>query len=294
MDDGGGFMTRELRRDDWVTSTSSLPRRTRVLAVTSGKGGVGKTNIAINLAYALIALGKEVLVLDADLGLANVDVLLGTAPRWHIGHALSGQVTVEQMIHQAPGGLLLVAGGSGMEGLADLSGERVAEFVAQARGLEGRADFIIIDTGAGVHQAVLTLLQAADEVLVVTTPEPAAITDAYALIKLLLRNTPAVACKLVLNQVESPGEGGEAIRRFAHTVHRFLGIDIEPLGSIPRDASVQRAVRSQRPFFLATPSAPAALAVARIARNLVGQSVPAPIRIPFFERLSHIASAWRH
>ena len=271
-----------------------LARRARVLAVTSGKGGVGKTNVSVNLSYALLAMGYEVMVLDADLGLANVDVLLGTVPQMHLGHALSGQADILDVIYEGPGRLKLIAGGSGVGELADLPENDLARFIQSMRKLENQTDFLIVDTGAGLGRSVRNFLLAADVVLVVTTPEPTAMTDAYALIKSVVQKNPAADIKLVVNQAESREEAEEAASRLSAAMLRFLGASLEFLGSIPQDREVPRSVRNQRPFFLASPATAASQAVREIARRLVGdkENPRAGVSL-FFDRLSRVFAKWR-
>ncbi|HLN63164.1 MAG TPA: MinD/ParA family protein [Symbiobacteriaceae bacterium] len=271
-----------------------LARRARVLAVTSGKGGVGKTNVSVNLSYALLAMGYEVMVLDADLGLANVDVLLGTVPQMHLGHALSGQADILDVIYEGPGRLKLIAGGSGVGELADLPENDLARFIQSMRKLENQTDFLVVDTGAGLGRSVRNFLLAADVVLVVTTPEPTAMTDAYALIKSVVQKNPAADIKLIVNQVESREEAEEAASRLSAAMLRFLGASLEFLGSIPQDREVPRSVRSQRPFILASPATAASQAVREIARRLVGdkENPRAGVSL-FFDRLSRVFAKWR-
>jgi flagellar biosynthesis protein FlhG len=264
-------------------------RRTRVLAVTSGKGGVGKTNVSVNLSYALLAMGREVTVLDADLGLANVDVLLGTAPRMHLGHAINGQADIMDLIYQAPGGLKLIAGGSGLEDLADLPESDLQRFIHTLRKLEGHTDFLVVDTGAGLGRTVTNFVLAADAVLMVTTPEPTSLTDAYALCKAVVRKNPAADIKLIINQVENRADAQEAADRLSATVLRFLGASLEYLGAIPVDREVSRSVRHQQPFFLSAPHSPASQAVRELAQRLVGEpgSPRAGVGL-FFDRLTRV------
>lgn len=271
------------------------PRPTRVVAVTSGKGGVGKTNLSVNLAYALKALGYHVLVFDADLGLANVDVLLGTTPRWHLGHMLRGERTIRELIYTAPEGLHLVAGGSGIAELVDLSDEELSRFLNQIRELQGLYDYLLIDTGAGVGRGVLSFSVAADEVLVVTTPEPTAITDAYAVTKGILRRRPGARISLVVNQAASRQEAEEAANRLSTTVLRFLEAHVEMVGYIPSDPQVGKAVRQQLPFYLTAPDAPASRALTDLAQRLAGvngegNQPPAGL---FFERLRRMFRSQR-
>ncbi|HWI62394.1 MAG TPA: MinD/ParA family protein [Symbiobacteriaceae bacterium] len=269
-------------------------RRARVLAVTSGKGGVGKTNVSVNLSYALMALGKEVMVLDADLGLANVDVLLGTVPQKHLGHALAGTADILDVIYEGPGQLKLIAGGSGMGDLADLAEADLQRFISSLRKLETQADFLVVDTGAGLGRSVRNFVLAADVVLVVTTPEPTAITDAYALIKSVVQKNPAADIKLIINQVENKAEGEEAASRLSTAMLRFLGASTEFLGTIPVDREVPRCVRNQQPFLLAAPNSQASHAVRSIASRLLGDPEDPKAGVTlFFDRLSRVFAKWR-
>ncbi|HYG58264.1 MAG TPA: MinD/ParA family protein [Symbiobacteriaceae bacterium] len=269
-------------------------RRARVIAVTSGKGGVGKTNVSVSLSYALLAMGHEVLVLDADLGLANVDVLLGTVPNLHLGHALAGAADILDVIYEGPGGLKLIAGGSGLPDLADLPEAELNRFIASMRKLENKTDVLLLDTGAGLGRSVRNLVLAADVVLVVTTPEPTAITDAYALIKSVVQRNPAADIKLVVNQVESRAEAEEAAARLSTAMLRFLGASLEYLGAIPFDREVPRSVRQQKPFFLAAPNSAASLAVRAVAGRLVGDPANPKSGVSlFFDRLSRVFTKWR-
>jgi flagellar biosynthesis protein FlhG len=271
----------------------SASRRARVMAITSGKGGVGKTNVAVNLAYALIAQGKEVILLDADLGLANVDVLLGTTPQWHLGHAISGERDVLGLLYEAPGGLRLIAGGSGLAELTDLPEIDLRRFIQSLAQLQGEADYLLIDTGAGLSRSVMEFVMAADEVLVVTTPEPTALTDAYAIIKRLVRANPTVDIKLVVNMADSAEDGESTARRLRETVLRFLQIAVHYLGHIPRDPVVQQCVRQQRAYFLQHPRSAAAHATENLARRLLGEG-PAPRNLNlFFDRLQQVFRRFR-
>jgi len=273
---------------------ASASRRAHVMAVTSGKGGVGKTNVAVNLSYALLALGREVLVVDADLGLANVDVLLGTVPKLHMGHALAGEADILDVIYTGPKGLKLIAGGSGVGELVDLPEYDLQRFIHSLRKLEDQADFLLFDTGAGLGRSVRNFVLAADTVLVVTTPEPTAITDAYALIKTLVRKNPAADIKVVINEVENPSEGEDAASRLSMAVLKFLGASIEILGTIPFDKDVPRSVRNQQPFLLSAPESPATRAVQEIAARLVGDpGNPRAGARMFFDRLTRVFSRRR-
>ncbi|HYF76259.1 MAG TPA: MinD/ParA family protein [Symbiobacteriaceae bacterium] len=264
-------------------------RRTRAIAVTSGKGGVGKTNISINVAHALMTAGKDVLLMDADLGLANADILLGTVPPYHLGHLLRGEREIRELIHRTPTGLKLIAGGSGVVELANLPDRQLQRFLTALGQLEGQADYLIVDTGAGLSNTVLEFVLAADQVLVVTTPEPTSLADGYATIKTLAQRLPSVDVKLVVNQAERLDEADAAAERIVTTARNFLGLTVEHLGTVPRDPAVWQAVRRQTPFLLGYPSAPASRAVtAMVQKLLYGKEERPTTQKPagFFDRLA--------
>jgi flagellar biosynthesis protein FlhG len=267
-------------------------RRTRAIAVTSGKGGVGKTNISVNLAQALVRAGKEVILLDADLGLANADILLGTVPPYHLGHLLRGERDILELIHRTPTKINLIAGGSGVNELANLPEEQLRSFITALSRLDGQADFLILDTGAGLSQTVQEFVLAADTVLVVTTPEPTSLADAYAMIKALAQRRQGLDVRLVVNQVERPEEAEVAAERIIMTARDFLGITVEHIGTIPRDPYVWQAVRSQVPFVVSYPGAPASRAIDAMVRRLLGGQPSEPATKPklsgFFERLGQL------
>jgi flagellar biosynthesis protein FlhG len=245
-------------------------RQTRVIAVASGKGGVGKTNLTVNLGIALTREGKRAVVLDGDLGLANVDVLLGIHPRYTLEHVVSGQRTLGEVMVQAPGGIWVVPGASGLEELANLTEERRQHLVGALSELDGRVDVLLIDTAAGISREVSAFLEAAPEVIVVTTPEPTAITDAYALIK--VASAAADTCprfRLVVNQANDVGEALEVARKLQTVARQFLNVEVESLGYVPTDRSVPRSTRGQVPLLVAYPSSPAALRIADLARRLL-------------------------
>lgn len=265
-------------------------RRTKVLAVTSGKGGVGKSNMSINLAHALMAAGKEVILLDADLGLANVDILLGVVPQYHLGHLLNGERTITELIYRTKTNLQIIAGGTGLSELVNLGEAEIRLFVDGLAQLSGRCDYLILDTGAGLSTTVQEFAMAADQVLVVTTPEPTSLADAYGAIKTLARRRPNVDVKLVVNQVERGKEAEWAVERIVSTARNFLELTVEHLGTVPRDPAVWEAVRQQTPFCISFPSSPAAVAVVGMARKLIrGDAAPEPEQKPksgFFDRLT--------
>jgi flagellar biosynthesis protein FlhG len=251
-------------------------RRTRVIAVASGKGGVGKTSLTVNLAIALAREGKRAVVLDGDLGLANVDVLLGVHPRYTLEHVVSGQRSLGEVMVPAPGGIWVVPGASGLEALADLSEEQRQYLISSLAELDGRVDVLLIDTAAGVSREVSAFLEAAPEVIVVTTPEPTAITDAYALVKVASSSRPdrrrdgegGPTFRLVVNQANDVGEAVGVARKLQTVARQFLNVELESLGYVPTDRSVPRSTRGQVPLLVAYPSSPAALRVVDLARRL--------------------------
>ena len=250
----------------------------RVLAVASGKGGVGKTNVAVNLAVTFAKQGYQVVVLDCDLGLANVDALLGLHPKFTLQHVLTRQRRLEEVVLEGPAGVRIVPGASGLSELADLSDAQRDDLMSRLGGIDGMADIVILDTGAGISANVLQFVVAAGDVLIVTTPEPTAITDAYALIKVVTtrsvqaRGEAPMRMRLVVNQTMNDAEARETATNIVTVAKRFLDVDIEALGGIPADPAVLRAVRAQGPFSLLTPRAPASQAIERLAMRILGDS----------------------
>lgn len=268
------------------------PRRMQAIAVTSGKGGVGKTNFSINLAHALIAAGKDVLLMDVDLGMANADILLGTVPPYHLGHFLRGEKDILQIIHRTQHKLKLIAGGSGFVELGNLSADKLQPVVRNLKRLEEEADYLILDTGAGLGDSVMEFVLAADQVVVVTTPEPTALADAYTMIKAMYYRNTKIDVKLVVNQVERPEEGTAVAERIGTTARDFLGMKVEHVGTIPRDPNVWQAVRLKTPFFVGFPGAPASKAVGAAAHRLLngagGETPTKSTLTSFFDRLGSL------
>lgn len=247
----------------------------RTLAVTSGKGGVGKTYFATNLALLLARAGEKVAVLDADLGLANIHVVLGIAPPFHLEHVMRGEKSVRDILYPGPAGIQIIAGGSSITELAQLDSEQRQRVLNGLADLDDLADVILIDTGAGLAHSVLAFAVASEEVVIVTTPEPTAITDAYATLKVVSQGNPEARLRLVVNMAENMNEAHAAAEKLRLVARQFLNVDLDVLGYLPRDATVSRAVRAQQPFVLTYPDAPAARALARIADTL-GYHPPRP------------------
>jgi flagellar biosynthesis protein FlhG len=259
--------------------------RARVLAITSGKGGVGKTNVAVNLAIALVEMGKRVIVVDVDIGLANADVLLAVQPRLHLGHVLSGEVSPLDALTLTPSGVSLLAGSSGVRQMSDLEASEREFLIRGFQELEAYADFIFIDTGSGISSNVVQFSSAADEVLVVTVPEPTAITDAYAVVKAVSREKGYGRMRLVVNMCSSSGEAARVGGRIQSVARRFLGIETDCLGHVVLDEQVRLAVRRKRAVLLDAPRSPAAACFRRLAERLVGEEPNARAR-GFFKRFA--------
>ena len=249
---------------------AARPSPCRVIAITSGKGGVGKTNISVNLALSMANKGKNVLLFDADMGLANVDVMLGMIPQHTLLHVLNGQKNLTEIITEGPGGVKIVASGSGgVQELADLNEAQRAKFLDALQELQHQAEVILIDTGAGLHRNVLAFALAAEEVVIVTTPEPTALMDAYGMIKILHREKREPQIQVVVNMAGSSMEADEAGQKLTVLAKRFLDLKVEYLGFILRDPGMVRAVKEQRPVMISSPMGPSALSLNRLAENLL-------------------------
>ena len=261
------------------------PRAT-VIAVTSGKGGVGKSNVAVNLAAQFASAGKNIVLLDADLGLANADVLCNLDVPFNLAHVIARQKELRDVMVKAPGGFKLIAGASGLARMADLSDFDRQRLVDALVELEQQADILLIDTGAGISQNVLSFTRAADHVLVVTTPEPTAITDAYAVIKVVSRDESDRRISLLVNQARSSGEAKVVYDRIAKVARQFLGVHVLEAGYVSHDESVPMCVRKRTPFVIASPRCPAAICIAHLAVRLE-QGVAGRLEAAgFFHRMS--------
>lgn len=242
----------------------------RVIAVTSGKGGVGKTNFTVNLALALAEYGQRVIILDGDLGLANVDIAFGLTARYTIEHLLSGEKTIEQILLTGPREIGIIPGGSGIQGLADLERDQLKYVVGNLGKLEKIADLLIIDTGAGLGQTVMNFLQASDDIIMVITPEPTALTDAYGLLKTLRKEAGEVPIHVVINRVKSEADALATYKRLDVAVSRFLHSSLNLLGWVYDDPLMGRAVMQQIPLGISYPDSAAYRCIQWIAGNVTG------------------------
>ncbi len=242
----------------------------RVIAVTSGKGGVGKTNLVTNMAIAMGRMGKNVLVFDADLSLANVDIILGLAPDYHIGHVFSGERRLEEVLVEGPAGIKILPASSGVHELTLLADWQKMALLEQMDSLGDRLDVLFIDTAAGIGSNVIYFNLAAQERVVVVTPEPTSITDAYALIKVLFTRHQEREFKILVNETRSEKEGKEVYRKLVSVADRFLtGVSLDYLGHVPLDASLPKAVRRQEAVVEIFPESPASRQIVQLARDLL-------------------------
>jgi flagellar biosynthesis protein FlhG len=232
------------------SGSEGSPRRrkplARVIAITSGKGGVGKTNIVANLGFAFSNLGKRVLILDADLGLGNLDVLLGIAPKFNISHVIRGEKHLVDILEEGPGKMKILTASSGIQELTQLSSEQKVKLFTDLDRLIDDVDILLIDTAAGISSNVMDFNVTAQEIIVVVSPEPTSITDAYALMKILSLKYSEKCCKLVVNMVSSPQEAQDVFRQLDLVTDRFLDIQVEYLGFVLNDDKVSRGVKRQR------------------------------------------------
>jgi flagellar biosynthesis protein FlhG len=253
-------------------------RPVKVIAVTGGKGGVGKTTVSANLALGMAAQGREVMLVDADLGLANVDVMLGLHARYHMGHVLEGRCTLEDAIVTGPRGVQIVPAASGVKRMANLTALEHAGLIRAFSELYHRVDVLIVDTAAGLSESVLTFSQAAHHVLVVVCDEPASITDAYALVKVLSREHGVRRFQVLANQTRQSGEGAALYQKIARVCDRFLNVTLEFAGSVPFDDYLRRAVQRQAAVVEAFPATHASIALKNLALKADRWPVPQAAR----------------
>jgi flagellar biosynthesis protein FlhG len=245
----------------------------RTIAITSGKGGVGKTNVAANLAIALRQSGERVMIFDADLGLSNIDVLLGLVTRYNIQHVLSGQKRLREVIVEGPHGIKILPASSGVQEMTHLDEFQRLKVLEEFDTYQGEIDTLIIDTGAGISSNVAFFCVAAQTIILVLSPEPTALTDGYALIKVLYTKYQEKEFKILVNSAFDAAEALMVFKRLSLAAERFLQVSLDYLGFIPRDESVQKAVRAQKPFLDAYPASVASKNMMQIAEKIQGDAV---------------------
>lgn len=247
----------------------------RVITVTSGKGGVGKSNTSINLAIQFRKMGKRVIILDADFGLANIEIMFGAVPKHNLCDLIYQGKSISEIITWGPMEVGFISGGSGIAGMSNLSRDYLNYIIQNLVQLDAIADIIIVDTGAGISDAVLEFLVASGEILLVTTPEPTSITDSYSLLKALYRHPrfheDATKVKMIANRVEKEEEGQILFSKLNAVVSRYLKIPMTYLGSVPEDSQLSRAVMQQVPVSLQNPGAKSTVAYERMAQKLLGK-----------------------
>lgn len=260
-----------------IIKANSVPQRpiARVITVTSGKGGVGKSNTAINLAIQFRKMGKRVIILDADFGLANIEIMFGAVPKHNLCDLIYQGKNIKEIITWGPMEVGFISGGSGIAGLSNLSREYLIYIIQNLAELDAIADIIIVDTGAGISDAVLEFLVASGEILLVTTPEPTSITDSYSLLKALSRHPrfsrEASQIKVIANKVDSQNEGQTLFNKLNAVVTRYLKLPITYLGAVPQDSQLSKAVMQQMPVSLQSPGAKSALAYEAVAAKLMNK-----------------------
>lgn len=245
----------------------SQPKPVRVIAITSGKGGVGKTNVSVNLAIALANRGKEVMLMDADLGLGNVDVLLGLQPTYNLSHVIEGKCSLEEILVEGPHNVKLVPAKSGASRMTSLNPGEYAGLIRAFNELAFNPDLLLIDTAAGISESVIHFSKASQEIVVVVCDEPTSITDAYALIKMLHREHRRHRFRILANMARSVREGYELFNKIARACDKFLDVSLDFMGSVPFDESLRLAVQKQRAVVDAFPSSRAALAFKKLAQK---------------------------
>lgn len=264
----------ELRKR--VNQINSKTTPTRVIAITSGKGGVGKTSVSVNLAIKLQKEGKKVVILDADFGLANVEVMLGIRPNNNLSDLIYNDKTVEELITDGPEGIGFISGGSGVQDLVNLDKENIKVLISKLATLDKLYDVVIIDTGAGIADSVIEFVLSSPEVIVVVTPEPTSITDAYSLLKAVNRkksfNNKEKQIRIISNRVESKEEGEEIFEKLSLVVSKFLNISMSYAGYIMQDKTVSKAVIEQNPIIIGYPNSSSAKCISEIGDGLLDKN----------------------
>lgn len=252
----------------------ALSHPVKVIAIAGGKGGIGKTNISVNLAIALASLKQRVMLLDADLGLANVDVLLGLSIKKNLSHVLKGECDLSEIIIDGPGNIKIVPAASGIQGMTHLSSAEHAGVVQAFSELQDDLDVLLVDTAAGISDSVVTFCRAAQEVIMIVCNEPTSITDAYASIKVLSQHHQLSHFQVIANMVSDAEEGRELFTRLVRAADRFLDVNLSYCGFVPYDNNLRKAVQRQKSSYLSYPTSGSSLAIKNIAQKIMTWPVP--------------------
>jgi flagellar biosynthesis protein FlhG len=265
----------------------------KVIAVASGKGGVGKTNVSVNVAVALAKKGRRVALLDADMGLANVDILLGIYPKFNLAHVLSGEKSMNEIMVEGPLGLKVIPGSSGIQKMSELTTMEQAALIRAFSEIDQEIDVLIVDTAAGISASVVNFVRACQEVMVVICDEPTSLTDAYAFIKLLNRDYTVSDFNVIANMVQTAEQGRKLFQKLCKVTDAYLDVNLQFIGSIPYDLSLRKSVQQQSPVVLEYPKSDISLAITEIAEKI--DSLPVKYQAGgylefFIERMVHYSS----
>jgi len=266
----------------------------QVIAVTSGKGGVGKTNVSVNLSLALVGAGQDVLLLDADLGLANVDLLLGLRAEHNLSHVISGERTLEEVVIKGPEGLNIIPAASGMQMMSELDPAQHAGVIRAFSDLSLPVDILMIDTAAGISDGVVSFVKASNEVIVVVCNEPTSLTDAYALIKVMSEDHGVHKFNVLANSVRDPLEGAKLFKKLTRVTDHYLDVTLNFMGAVPYDEYLVKAVKKQQAVMQSYPQSPSSTAFRKLAKNALSWKLPqsASGHLEFFvERLIKFSAA---
>ena len=276
----------ELKKDE-------AEKKQTIIAFTSGKGGVGKTNLVVNLGISLAKFGHRVLILDADLGLANVDLLMGLTPRYNLSHVISGKKNLEEIIITGPSGIRLIPCGSGGRRIKSVNTEKRKAIIAEIREKQRLGDTVLIDTGGGITDNIIDFLILADEVFLVTTPEPTSIMDSYGIIKNLAMEKERVKVRLIVNMAGDGADAEHVLSTMELITKQFFNVELDYLGFVSYDQTVLRAVRQQQPFVLLNPSCRAARDIDTIAMKIADYEVSFRAERGIKRWLRHVVSLFR-
>jgi len=262
---------RAAERKSGVNNKKKVANQALLLSVTSGKGGVGKSNYALNMAIVLAGMKQKVLLIDADTNLANLDILLGINPRYNLSDVITSDQFMRDIIIPGPGGIDILPGSSGVLEMLDIEDEVQNRLIDSYAELEQEYNYIIIDTGAGLTPSIISYVISSDEVIIITNSEPTAITDAYAMIKVISSQNPLLGIRVLINMVDSQQEAADTFERLNLVVQNFLSVSVDYLGFVPTDSNVVRAVARQTPFVLQYPRSPASAALRLTTRKLLSE-----------------------